>query len=65
MCNKVAYETRAEARGYARALTRQGCKQSYAYRCDFCGLWHLTSMSRQQAKKIVKARRKRARYENA
>lgn len=65
MCSKVAYESYTEARAQARYLTKIGHKQNHPYQCDHCGLWHLTTMSRKAAKKVMKARRKRARYESA
>jgi hypothetical protein len=67
-CNKICYASRRDALGAARWLRRRrGLESSHAYRCRHCSatlgveIWHLTTMSRKQAKRGVKDRRERRR----
>lgn len=43
MCWKVPYETRREALSMKR---NRAMRIAHAYRCQGCGSWHVTSMSR-------------------
>jgi hypothetical protein len=62
MCDKVAYVNRRDARAASRWLQQvRGLAASRPYHCNFCGFWHLTSMSRKRAKRDIKARKERRR----
>ena len=62
MCNKVNYVSRRDARSAARWMERtRGVTSQHAYRCQRCGFWHLTTMSRERAKADVRARKERRR----
>ena len=60
-CGKMVFSTRAEANKHARGSVKKnhrrvagfngGARKMQAYRCRFCGLWHLTSMSKAEQRR--------------
>lgn len=57
---KVSYETRTIAKSALwkgrHGITYKG--QMRPYRCPGCGMWHLTSMCRNELRRVKKAMRK-------
>jgi hypothetical protein len=67
-CSKVCYISRKDARAAMRWLRqRRGLESGHAYRCRYCSwaygieIWHLSTMSRERAKRDEKARKERYR----
>jgi hypothetical protein len=56
MCGKLAFTSRAHAKEHARGISkaprtqegRGGARMTRPYRCDGCGLWHLTSQTKRE-----------------
>ena len=43
-CKKKIYQTREEAEEMIRHIRETRCvKELHPYRCELCGLWHLSS----------------------
>ena len=57
---KKKFKTKVEAENRCREILKDGGKELRAYRCNFCGDYHLTSMSEQDQKK---ARKKMDKYQ--
>ena len=46
-CNKTIYNTQEEAQDVIRHITEtRVVRELYAYECETCGMWHLSSKSR-------------------
>jgi hypothetical protein len=48
--NKITFASRADARQWAREQPRM--KNSTPYECGVCGGWHLSSMSKREARRL-------------
>jgi ssDNA-binding Zn-finger/Zn-ribbon topoisomerase 1 len=54
MCQKIQFATRGEAKKYARREKSHGSgrmRDVTPYECPRCDQWHLSSMSRQEARR--------------
>lgn len=62
-CNKIPFKTKVDANHHIRYGIRNnnnGAKLR-PYRCPDCGLWHMTSQSASDAKRVRRKMRARSR----
>lgn len=58
MCNKMAFESKADARRYLSEVRRgsrgqaKNWKKLQPYQCLFCDEWHLTTMRKRDQRRV-------------
>lgn len=68
MCNKISFSSKKEANIYIKVSERnkkgRGFSGATTYHCEWCGNWHLTSMSKSESRRLRKQHNAKVKKQN-